>query len=196
MSTESLTSIFLNSVLANNFVLAMFLGLCPFLGVSGKLNTAFPMGLATALVMLISSLCSYALNLLLVQLDMEYLRLISYIAVIASAVQLVEMGMKKFSPALFRSLGIYLPLITTNCAILGLALFQTFREYDFAQSVTFSLGGGLGFTLAIVLMAALREKLDLVNVPTVTQGAALSLLLGGMLSLAFMGFAGLGGGAG
>ncbi len=196
MGTESLTSIFLNAVLANNFVLAMFLGLCPFLGVSGKLSTAFPMGLATALVMLISSLCAYALNLILVQFDMEYLRLISYIAVIASAVQLVEMVMKKFSPALFRSLGIYLPLITTNCAILGLALFQTFREYNFAQSVTFSLGGGLGFTLAIVLMAALREKLDLVNVPTVTQGAALSLILGGLLSLAFMGFAGLGGGVG
>jgi len=196
MSTESLTGIFLNAVLANNFVLAMFLGLCPFLGVSGKLNTAFPMGLATALVMLVSSLCAYALNLLLVQLDIEYLRLISYIAVIASAVQLVEMSMKKFSPALFRAMGIYLPLITTNCAILGLALFQTFRDYNFAQSVTFSLGGGLGFTLAIVLMAALREKLDLVNVPTVTQGAALSLLLGGLLSLAFMGFAGLGGGAG
>jgi len=196
VGTESLTSIFLNAVLANNFVLAMFLGLCPFLGVSGKLSTAFPMGLATALVMLISSLCAYALNLILVQFDMEYLRLISYIAVIASAVQLVEMVMKKFSPALFRSLGIYLPLITTNCAILGLALFQTFREYNFAQSVTFSLGGGLGFTLAIVLMAALREKLDLVNVPTVTQGAALSLILGGLLSLAFMGFAGLGGGVG
>jgi len=196
MSTESLTSIFLNAVLANNFVLAMFLGLCPFLGVSGKLSTAFPMGLATALVMLISSLCAYALNLVLIHLDMEYLRLISYIAVIASAVQLVEMAIKKFSPALFRSMGIFLPLITTNCAILGLALFQTFREYNFAQSITFSLGGGLGFTLAIVLMAALREKLDLVNVPTVTQGAALSLLLGGMLSLAFMGFAGLGSGAG
>jgi len=196
MGTESLSGIFLNTVLANNIVLAMFLGLCPFLGVSGKLSTAFPMGLATALVMLVSSLCAYVLNLILVKLGIEYLRLISYIAVIASAVQLVEMLMKKFSPALFRAMGIYLPLITTNCAILGLALFQTFREYNFAQSISFSLGAGVGFTLAIVLMAALREKLDLVNVPTVTQGAALSLLLAGMLSLAFMGFAGLGSGAG
>ncbi len=196
MGTESLSGIFLNTVLANNIVLAMFLGLCPFLGVSGKLSTAFPMGLATALVMLVSSLCAYVLNLILVKLGIEYLRLISYIAVIASAVQLVEMLMKKFSPALFRAMGIYLPLITTNCAILGLALFQTFREYNFAQSISFSLGAGVGFTLAIVLMAALREKLDLVNVPTITQGAALSLLLAGMLSLAFMGFAGLGSGAG
>ena len=196
MGTESLSGIFLNTVLANNIVLAMFLGLCTFLGVYGKISTAFPMGMATALVMLVSSLCAYVLNLILVKLGIEYLRLISYIAVIASAVQLVEMLMKKFSPALFRAMGIYLPLITTNCAILGLALFQTFREYNFAQSISFSLGAGVGFTLAIVLMAALREKLDLVNVPTITQGAALSLLLAGMLSLAFMGFAGLGSGTG
>jgi len=128
-------------------------------------------------------------------LDLEFLRLISYIAVIASAVQLVEMFVKKFSPSLFRALGIFLPLITTNCAILGLALFQTFREYTFMQTIGFSLGAGAGFTLAIVLMAGLRERLDLSNVPSISRGAALSLMIGGLLSLSFMGFAGLGGGA-
>jgi electron transport complex protein RnfA len=171
----------------------LFLGLCPFLGVSGKLDTAVPMGLATMIVMLVSSICAYAINLLLLQFDIEFLRLICYIAVIASAVQLVEMSMKKFSPTLFRALGIFLPLITTNCAILGLALFQTYREYNFLQSLVYSLGAGLGFTLAILLMAGLRERLDLSTLPKITQGAALSLMLAGMLSLSFMGFAGLGG---
>ncbi len=194
MQADALSFIFLNTVLANNFVLAMFLGLCPFLGVSGKLNTAIPMGLATMFVMLVSSVSAYAVNLALVALDIEFLRLIAYIAIIASAVQLVEMTLKKYSPALFRSLGIFLPLITTNCAILGLALFQTFREYNFTQSVTYALGAGTGFILAIALMAGLREKLVLSRLPSVTQGAALSLMLGGLLSLSFMGFAGLGGG--
>ncbi|WGZ94116.1 MAG: RnfABCDGE type electron transport complex subunit A [Candidatus Thiothrix putei] len=191
-STDSITFIFFNAFLANNFVLAMFLGLCPFLGVSGKLNTAVPMGLATSFVMLVSSVCAYFLNELLVAFNIEYLRLISYIVVIASAVQLVEMTLKKLSPALFRSLGIYLPLITTNCAILGLALFQTFKEYNFMQSLAYALGAGAGFILALLLMAGLRERLDLAKLPSVTQGAALSLILGGLLSLAFMGFAGLG----
>lgn len=194
MSPDSLAFIFLNTVLANNFVLAMFLGLCPFLGVSGKLDTAIPMGLATMFVMLVSSLCAYGINLVLVALDIEFLRLIAYIAIIASSVQLVEMALKKYSPSLFRSLGIFLPLITTNCAILGVALFQTFKDYDFAQSLVYASGAGVGFTLAIALMAGLREKLDLATVPSVTQGAALSLMLGGLLSLTFMGFAGLGGG--
>ncbi|MEZ5452748.1 MAG: RnfABCDGE type electron transport complex subunit A [Thiothrix sp.] len=191
-STDSITFIFFNAFLANNFVLAMFLGLCPFLGVSGKLNTAAPMGAATSFVMLVSSVCAYFLNELLVMFDIEYLRLISYIVVIASAVQLVEMTLKKLSPALFRALGIFLPLITTNCAILGLALFQTFKEYNFMQSLSYALGAGAGFTLALLLMAGLRERLDLAKLPSVTQGAALSLILGGLLSLAFMGFAGLG----
>jgi Na+-translocating ferredoxin:NAD+ oxidoreductase subunit A len=193
MQTDSLSFIFLNTVLANNFVLAMFLGLCPFLGVSGKLNTAVPMGIATMFVMLVSSVSAYAVNLILVALNIEFLRLIAYIVIIASAVQLVEMTLKKYSPALFRSLGIFLPLITTNCAILGLALFQTFKGYNLSQSVTYAFGAGIGFTLAIALMAGLREKLSLSKLPGVTQGAALSLMLGGMLSLAFMGFAGLGG---
>jgi H+/Na+-translocating ferredoxin:NAD+ oxidoreductase subunit A len=190
---DSLTFIFLNAALINNFVLAMFLGLCPFLGVSAKLETALPMGIATVFVMLVSSICAYGINVVLVKYNLEFLRLISYIVVIASAVQLVEMSLKKYAPSLFRALGIFLPLITTNCAILGLALFQTFKEYNFNQSLSYAIGAGVGFTLAIALMAGLREKLDLANVPTITQGAAISLMLGGLLSLSFMGFAGLGG---
>ena len=192
MQSDSLTFIFLNTVLANNFVLAMFLGLCPFLGVSGKLNTAIPMGIATMFVMLVSSVCAFAINKVLVALDIEFLRLIAYIVIIASAVQLVEMGLKKHSPSLFRSLGIFLPLITTNCAILGLALFQTFKEYNFSQSLVYAVGAGTGFILAIALMAGLREKLLLSTLPSFTRSAALSLMLGGLLSLTFMGFAGLG----
>jgi len=193
MQPDSLSFIFLNAFLINNFVLAMFLGICPFLGVSGKIGTAWNMGLAVIFVMLVSSTCAYLINGLLIRFNLEFLRLIAYIAVIASAVQLVEMAVKKFSPALFRTLGIFLPLITTNCAILGLALFQTNRGYDFLQSLAFSLGAGAGFTLALLLMAGLREKLELADVPDVSRGAALSLMLGGLLSLAFMGFAGLGG---
>ena len=193
MDPNSLTFIFLNAALINNFVLALFLGLCPFLGVSAKKETAWNMGLATMFVMLVSSTSAYGINWLLVKFEIEFLRLICYIAVIASAVQLVEMTVKKFSPSLFRALGIFLPLITTNCAILGLALFQTFREYDFLQSLSFSIGAGVGFTLALMLMAGLREKLTLAKVPSVSQGAAMSLMLAGLLSLAFMGFAGLGG---
>ncbi|OGS93315.1 MAG: electron transport complex subunit A [Gallionellales bacterium GWA2_59_43] len=191
---DSVSLIFISTLLTNNFVLAMFLGLCPFLGVSGRLDTALPMGIATTFVMLVASLCAYGLNQLLGYFNLEFLRLISYIVVIASSVQLVEMVMKKYSPALFRALGIYLPLITTNCAVLGVALFQTAREYDLSQSLAFSFGGGAGFTLALVLMASLRERLQLANVPTLMQGTALSLILAGLLSLTFMGFAGLGAG--
>lgn len=193
MQNESLMFIFLNAAVINNFVLAMFLGICPFLGVSGKLKTSISMGAATTLVVILSSVCAYALNYLLVEFQLEFLRLISYIAVIASAVQLVEMVMKKFSPALFRALGIYLPLITTNCAVLGVALFQTSRSYDFAQSLAFSSGAGVGFTLALLLMAGLRERLELSEVPVVSSGIVMTLMLAGILSLAFMGFAGLGG---
>ncbi len=192
MNPESVTYIFLNAAVVNNFVLAMFLGICPFLGVSAKRDTAFSMGLAVIFVMLVSSISAYGINILLVQFNIEYLRLICYIAVIASAVQLVEMTMKKMSPALFRALGIFLPLITTNCAILGVALFQTSREYDFVQSIAFSLGAGVGFTVALMLMAGLRQQLELAKVPNVSQGAALTLMLAGLLSLTFMGFAGLG----
>jgi len=192
VTTEPLSFIFIDALLVNNFVLALFLGLCPFLGVSAKLKTAVPMGIATALVMLISSLCAWVINAVLVSLDIEFLRLIAYVVVIASAVQLVEMAMKKFSPELFRALGIFLPLITTNCAILGLALFQTRKEYDLLQSLVYSLGAGGGFILAILLMAGLRERLQLSHLPSVSQGAAMSLLIAGLLSLSFMGFAGMG----
>ncbi len=193
MESESLSFIFLNAFLINNFVLALFLGICPFLGVSQKLEMAFPMGLATMFVMLVSSICAFAINILLVLLDLEFLRLICYIAVIASAVQLVEMIIKKYNPDLFRSLGIYLPLITSNCAILGLALFQTSKEYNFLESLVYSVGAGSGFILAIVLMACLRQRMDLSFVPDVSQGAVMSLMIAGLLSLSFMGFAGLGG---
>jgi len=191
--TDSAFQIFVNILLANNMVLAMFLGLCPFLGVSARLDTAVPMGLATTFVMLVASLCAFGLNLVLTALHLEFLRLICYIVIIASAVQLVEMVLKKYSPALFRALGIYLPLITTNCAVLGVALFQTSREYNFVQSMAFALGGGAGFTLALVLMASVRERLQLSNVPNLIQGTSLTLMLGGILSLCFMGFAGVGG---
>jgi len=194
MNGISLGQIFVSTVLANNFVLAMFLGLCPFLGVSARLGTAVPMGAATTFVMLVASLCAYGLNVLVTTFELEFLRLISYIVVIAAAVQLVEMFMKRHSPALFRALGIYLPLITTNCAVLGVALFQTAREYSFLQALTFAVGAGAGFTLALTLMASLRERLNLATVPNVVQGTALALMLAGLLSLTFMGFAGLGAG--
>lgn len=192
MQPDDLSFIFLNAFIINNFVLAYFLGLCPFLGVSGKLDTAWNMGLATTFVMFVSSLCAYGINVLLVEFELEFLRLICYIAVIASAVQLVELIVKKVSPTLFRALGIFLPLITTNCAILGLALFQTFKEYSFLQSLVYSIGAGAGFTLALMLMAGLRVRLDLADVPAISRGAAVSFMLAGLLSLTFMGFAGLG----
>jgi len=193
MSDQSVWTIFLNACLVNNFVLAYFLGICPFLGVSSRLETATRMGGAVTFVMLITSVFVSGLNALLAAIDAPYLSLISFIAVIASAVQLVEMFIKKTSPALFRALGIFLPLITTNCAILALALFQTNRGYGFFQGIVFAVGGGAGFTLALVLMAGVREKLGLARVPDVVRGTALALILAGILSVAFMGFAGLGG---
>ena len=194
MNEESLGLIFINACLVNNFVLAYFLGICPFIGVSGKMDTATKMGGAVMFVMLISSVCAYGIHALLVAIDAPYLQLISYIVVIASTVQLVEMFIKKMSPALFRSLGIFLPLITTNCAILGLALFQTNKGYDFVQSLIYALGAGTGFMIALVLIAGLREQMQFAEVPRVVRGTALTLVIAGILSLTFMGFAGLGGG--
>lgn len=193
MNTDSLSFIFLNATIINNFVLALFLGICPFLGISGKRDTSLRMGMAVIFVMLVSSAAAYGIHTLLVALDALFLELIAFIAVIASTVQLVEMIIKKFSPALFRALGIYLPLITTNCAILGVALFQTLRAYSFVQSLVFALGAGVGFTLALMLMAGLREELNLADVPSLVKGAAMTLMLAGILSLSFMGFGGLGG---
>ncbi|RED50579.1 electron transport complex protein RnfA [Seonamhaeicola aphaedonensis] len=192
MNTESLGAIFLNACLVNNFVLAYFLGICPFLGVSGKMETATKMGAAVMFVMLISSMCAYGIHAFLVAIDAPFLQLISYIVVIASTVQLVEMFIKKISPALFKSLGIFLPLITTNCAILGVALFQTNKEYGFLESIVYALGAGAGFTLALVLIAGLREQLNFADVPKISKGTALTLFIAGILSLCFMGFAGLG----
>jgi electron transport complex protein RnfA len=194
MNNDTIANILLTTILPGNFVLAMFLGMCPFLGVSQKLSTAFPMGLATAFVILVASVSAYFLNMLLVHFHLEFLSVITFITVIACAVQLVEMFVKKAFPELFRQLGIYLPLITTNCAVLGVALFQTARQYNFLQSLAYSIGGGLGFTLALVLMAGVRERMQLSNVPTLVQGAALSVVIGGLLSLSFMGFSGIGGG--
>jgi electron transport complex protein RnfA len=178
--------------LINNFVLAYFLGICPFLGVSGKMDTATKMGGAVTFVMLISSMCAYGIHLLLVAVNAPFLQLISYIVVIASTVQLVEMFVKKMSPALFRALGIFLPLITTNCAILAVALFQTNKGYGFLESLVYALGAGAGFTLALVLIAGLREQLRLAIVPKTVEGTTLTLIIAGILSLTFMGFAGLG----
>jgi len=192
MNDASLWSVFLNAALVNNFVLAYFLGICPFFGVSSKLETAVRMGGAVSFVMLVASICAFLINLLLDLVDAPYLRIISYIMVISSTVQLVEMLMKKLSPATFRAMGIYLPLITTNCAILGLALFQTNRGYDFLQSVVYAIGAGAGFALALVLMAGVREKLDLAEVPDIVKGTAAALVVAGILSMGFMGFAGLG----
>ncbi len=192
MIDDPLWTIFVNASLINNFVLAYFLGICPFLGVSGKLPTATRMGGAVMFVMLVSSVCAFGIQRFLISIDAPFLKLISFIAVIASTVQLVEMFIKKLSPALFRALGIFLPLITTNCAILGLALFQTNKGYGFVQCVVYALGAGAGFTLALVLIAGLREKLELATVPEVVKGTALTLMLAGLLSIAFMGFAGLG----
>lgn len=182
--------IFVGALLINNFVLSYFLGLCPFLGVSGRLETAMRLGLATLFVMLITAVCAWFLNTY-VLIHAPYLRLISFIVVIASTVQFVEMAIKKLSPSLFRSLGIFLPLITTNCAILALAIFATNRGYGFIESVVYALGAGGGFTIALILMAGLRQESELSDVPALMRGTALNLIVAGILSLAFMGFAGL-----
>jgi len=192
VNTGTPWQIFIDACLINNFVLSLFLGICPFLGVSGKTDTAVRMGAAVMFVMLVSSTCAYGIHHVLVLINAPYLHLISYIVVIASAVQLVEMFIKKFSPALFQALGIFLPLITTNCAILGLALFQTNRQYDFVQSLSFALGAGVGFTLALLIMSGIRERLELSDVSSIVRGAAVTLMVAGVLSMAFMGFAGMG----
>jgi electron transport complex protein RnfA len=187
---SDLVWIFISAMVVNNFTLYYFLGLCPFFGVSGRLIVAFRLGLATIFVMIITSLCATLLNTFILP-HAPYLRLISFIIVIASTVQFVEMAIKKLSPVLFRALGIFLPLITTNCAILFLALTQTSKEYGLFEGLAFALGAGGGFTLALVLMAAIREEVDLSSPPAVIKGTALNMFIAGLLSLAFMGFAGL-----
>ncbi|RLB55051.1 MAG: electron transport complex subunit RsxA [Deltaproteobacteria bacterium] len=185
-----LVFIFASACVINNFTLALFLGLCPFFGVTGRLDTAFRLGLANIFVLVITSLSAWALNTY-VLIYAPYLRLISFIVVIASTVQFVEMLIKKLSPGLFRALGIFLPLITTNCAILGLALFQTSRGYSLVEGLVYALGAGVGLTLALVIMAGLREENELAAIPRVVRGTAMSFFVAGILSMAFMGFAGL-----
>lgn len=182
--------IFLSAMLVNNFTFFYFLGLCPFLGVSRRMDTALRMGGADTFVLVITSVVAWVLNTLVLPYA-PYLRLISFIVVIASVVQIVEMVIRKVSPTLFRELGQFLPLITTNCAILYLAIFQTNRGYDFVEGLGFALGAGAGLTLALVLMASIRQQVDLSDIPQVARGSAMIFLIAGFLSLAFMGFAGL-----
>jgi electron transport complex protein RnfA len=187
---EDLLLIFASACVINNFTLAYFLGLCPFFGVTQQIVTAWRLGLANIFVLTITSLAAWALNAFVLP-HAPYLQLISYIVVIAGTVQFVEMAIKKLSPTLFRALGIFLPLITTNCAILGLALFQTSKGYGLVQGLVYALGAGAGLTLALVLMAGLREEAELAPVSRLIRGTALNFFLAGVLSLAFMGFAGL-----
>jgi Na+-translocating ferredoxin:NAD+ oxidoreductase subunit A len=184
--------IFISAAVVNNFVLAYFLGICPFVGVSNKLSSAISMGMATTFVMVITAIVSWLLyNLVLIPYNLVFLQIPSFILVIASLVQFVEMFIKKVSQPLYRALGIFLPLITTNCAILGLALFGSMREYSFIENVVFGLGAGAGFTLALTIMAGIREELDLADVPKPFQGAPITMIVAGILALAFMGFAGM-----
>jgi Na+-translocating ferredoxin:NAD+ oxidoreductase subunit A len=187
---DDLFWILISAMVVNNFTLALFLGLCPFMGVSQRVATALRMGGANVFVLVVTSLAAWFLNSFVLPAA-PYLRLISFIVVIASLVQIVEMAVKKLSPTLFRELGIFLPLMTTNCAILGLAIFQTNRGYGLMQGLFFAIGAGLGLTLALVLMASIREQTELSAVPAAARGVGLVLILAGTLSLAFMGFAGL-----
>jgi len=184
--------ILISAVFVNNFVLARFLGICPFLGVSKKVETALGMGMAVIFVMTVASVVTWFIQyLVLIPFGIEYLQTIAFILVIASLVQLVEMVIQKTSPVLYQSLGIFLPLITTNCAVLGVAVLNIQKSYSFIESVVFALGAGLGFTLAMVLFAGLRERIDICPVPKSFRGTAIALVTAGLLSLAFMGFAGL-----
>lgn len=182
--------IFVSSMLVNNFTLVLFLGLCSFFGVTNNIPTALRLGFANLFVLVLTAASVSLLNNFVLG-SAPYLRLIAFIVVIASLVQIVEMAIKKLSPTLFRELGIYLPLITTNCAILALAIFQTNRGYTFLEGQVFALGAGAGLILALTLMASIREKLQFATVPAVAKGTAIVLIIAGSLSLAFMGFAGL-----
>lgn len=184
--------ILISTVLVNNFVLVKFLGLCPFMGVSRKLETSIGMGLATTFVLTLSSLCSYLVNeYLLVPLGLEYLRTIAFILVIAVVVQFTEMVVHKTSPLLYQVLGIFLPLITTNCAVLGVALLNVQEQHGFLQSAVYGFGAALGFSMVLILFAALRERILVADVPVAFRGPAIALVTAGLMALAFMGFSGL-----
>lgn len=185
-------SILLTGILTENFILAKFLGICPFLGVSKKLNTAVGMSAAVIFVMLLSTAVTYPINAkLLVPNDLEYLQTIVFILVIAALVQLVEIILKKYMPALYNALGIYLPLITTNCAVLGVVLINVENNYNFGQSMMRSPGGGLGFMLAMVMFAGVRERLESCDVPKFLQGLPITLIAASLTSVSFLGFSGV-----
>jgi len=182
----------IGSALVNNFIMAQFLGICPFLGVSKKISTAAGMGVAVIFVIaLASAVCYVVHNFLLVPLNMEYLYTIAFILVIAALVQLVEMFMKKSSPALYQALGVYLPLITTNCAVLGVTVINMDKNYDFITSVVNGIFAAVGFTLVIVLFAGIRERLERANIPKAFEGFPIALAAAGLMSIAFLGFQGL-----
>jgi electron transport complex protein RnfA len=184
--------ILISTVLVNNFVLVKFLGLCPFMGVSKKTDAALGMGLATTFVLTLSSVLSYLLyTYLLIPFELEYLRTIGFILAIATVVGFTEMAIHKTSPVLYQVLGIYLPLITTNCAVLGVALLNIGEDHNFMQSAIFGMGAAIGFTLVMVLFASLRERIDAGDVPTPFKGAPIALITAGLMSLAFMGFGGM-----
>jgi len=184
--------LFISAAVVNNFVLTYFLGICPFLGVTGKIKSALGMGIATTFVMTLTGGITWIVyHLILKKFGVPYLEYVAYILVIASLVQIIEMFIRKSYPSLYRALGIYLPLITTNCAILGLALFATLRDYGFLESVVFGFGAGVGFTFVMLIMSAIREELDLADVPQPFRGAAITLIIAGLLALTFMGFSGL-----
>ncbi|ASD67920.1 MULTISPECIES: electron transport complex subunit RsxA [Pseudoalteromonas] len=182
----------IGTVLVNNFVLVQFLGLCPFMGVSGKLDTAVGMSLATTFVLTLASVTSYLVNqYILLPLDLTFLRTMSFILVIAVVVQFTEMVVRKTSPTLYRLLGIFLPLITTNCAVLGVALLNIKKDHTFLESAVYGFGAAVGFSMVLVLFAALRERLAVADVPTPFKGASIAMITAGLMSLAFMGFSGL-----
>ncbi|SFP33251.1 MULTISPECIES: electron transport complex subunit RsxA [Ruminobacter] len=184
--------LFISAAIVNNFVLTRFLGICPFIGVSKQLSSATGMGLATTFVLVLTSAACYLMDkLVLVPLDITELRLISYIVVIAGVVQFTEVMVRYISPEIFKLLGIYLPLITTNCIVLGLALLNISLEYNFLEVLVFSLGAGAGFSLVLIIFAAMRERLVHANVPGPFKGSAIALITAGLLSMAFMGFTNL-----
>ena len=189
---QSLLGILLSAILTENFILVKFYGICPFMGVSKKIDTAIGMGMAVTFVMAIASAACWAVDALVLQpLGLGYMQTVAFILVIASIVQFVEMFLKKFVPALYQALGIFLPLITTNCAVLGAALVNVQKGYDFLQSVLFGAAGGLGFMLAIVIFASVRERTDKSDCPACFKGFPIALITAGLIALAFMGFSGL-----
>ena len=192
MEIFKLLSITLGAILANNFIFSQFLGCCPFLGVSKKVDTAVGMGVAVTFVMGLASAVCYVVNqFILVPLDLAYMQTVAFILVIASLVQFIEMFMKKSMPSLYEALGVYLPLITTNCAVLGVVLLNVQNSYNFIESVVYGITGGLGFLLAIVLFASIRERLVFADYPKCWDGFPIALITAGLMALAFMGFSGL-----